>query len=171
MKACDDPRLFQHTTPHHTTHHQSTDLLTHSVRVVRTSESMALAKTTDPSAPKRGMRRVLLLPGMGHLATTTILPRATILKYGGRGLLSLDPLVLEEVLLVVVAVTVDAADAMVMTRNEKVEDQNCQATRFEAQRTDYECCEYLLALFSVTNELCDQRYPEFDPVGRENLLL
>jgi hypothetical protein len=74
---------------------------------------MALAKTTDPSGPKRGMRRVLLLPGMGHLATNTILPRATF-EHEGRGVFVLwlvVPLVSEmEVVLVVVTV----GDAMVM---------------------------------------------------------
>jgi hypothetical protein len=68
---------------------------------------MALAKTTDPSGPKRGMRRVLLLPGMGHFATTTILPRATF-EHEGRGVFVLwlvVPLVSEkEVVLVVVTV-------------------------------------------------------------------
>ena len=39
---------------------------------VRTSASMALARTADPSSPNRSIRRVLLWPGMGHLATTTM---------------------------------------------------------------------------------------------------
>lgn len=39
---------------------------------VRTSASMALARTADPSSPNKSIRRVLLWPGMGHLATTTM---------------------------------------------------------------------------------------------------
>jgi hypothetical protein len=80
------------------------------VRVVRTSASMALAKTTDPSGPKRGMRRVLLLPGMGHLATTTMLPRATF-ENEGRGLfvLWLVNLLVSEKEAVLVVVTIGVA--------------------------------------------------------------
>jgi hypothetical protein len=37
-----------------------------------TSISMALASLTDPAFPSIGISRVLLLPGIGHLATTTI---------------------------------------------------------------------------------------------------
>lgn len=39
-----------------------------------TSDSKAFANFADPSSPSRGMRRVLLLFGMGHLATTTMAP-------------------------------------------------------------------------------------------------
>ena len=48
--------------------------LTHPSMVFKTSESMLLAKRTDPSFPSKGIKRVLLDPGIGHLATTTIDP-------------------------------------------------------------------------------------------------
>jgi hypothetical protein len=80
---------------------------------------MALAKTTDPVSPKRGMRRVLLLPGMGHLATTTILPRATcifVVVHGARG-------VLEEVF-VVVGAMVHGEERDIYGEAQKIENSN-----------------------------------------------
>ena len=52
--------------------------LTHCSIVKRTSDSIAFASLVDPSSPSKGMRRVLLFPGMGHLATTTMAPCPSI---------------------------------------------------------------------------------------------
>ena len=49
--------------------------LTHPSMVLRTSESMLFAKRTEPVSPNNGINRVLLFPGIGHFATTTIDPR------------------------------------------------------------------------------------------------
>lgn len=56
--------------------------LTHSDTVVRTSANMASANRAAPSAPRDGINRVLLLPGMGHFATTTIEAGAPSLCFG-----------------------------------------------------------------------------------------
>ena len=53
--------------------------LTHPSIVLTTSESMPLANRTDPSSPSNGINRVLLFPGIGHLATTTIDPFTLLL--------------------------------------------------------------------------------------------
>jgi hypothetical protein len=112
--------------PHTSTHLLKTikiyNLLTHSVRVVRTSESMALAKTTDPSWPRQGMRRVLLLPGIGHLATTTILPLTTSVELEGE----VEESVGEVVVLVVVAMvewSVESVESVVLCAQWRMENE------------------------------------------------
>jgi hypothetical protein len=49
----------------------------HEDKETRISDSMARASCAAPSAPSIGTRRVLHIPGIGHLATTTILPCST----------------------------------------------------------------------------------------------
>jgi len=54
-------------------------------RVVRTSESIAWASVAAPFSPNKGMSRVLLLPGVGHLATTTMVPVIVVVVMVGVG--------------------------------------------------------------------------------------
>jgi hypothetical protein len=83
---------------------------------------MALAKTTDPSWPRQGMRRVLLLPGIGHLATTTILPLTTSVELEGE----VEESVGEVVVLVVVAMvewSVESVESVVLCAQWRMENE------------------------------------------------
>ena len=52
--------------------HAAIKLLTHAERDTRTSDNIAFANFADPSSPRSEFSRVLLFPGIGHLATTAI---------------------------------------------------------------------------------------------------
>ena len=52
-------------------------------RALRTSQSMAWARSAAPDSPKNGASLVLLLPGIGHLATTTMVPFAVMTVVSG----------------------------------------------------------------------------------------
>lgn len=57
---------------------------------------MASAKEQAPLSPNKGINRVLLLPGVGHLATTTIVPVCLLVASGSN-----EEAVLTAVLLII----------------------------------------------------------------------